>query len=62
MVASHAMAMQSVETKANCTRVRVAGMLKALRIDFEEVLVKADDMYHAMQSICTSISMEASNR
>ena len=31
--------------------VRVAGLSKAMRIDFEEVLVKADDAYHDRQSI-----------
>jgi hypothetical protein len=31
--------------------VRVAGLGKALRIDFEDVFVRALDMYHIMQRI-----------
>ena len=31
--------------------VRVAGLSKALRIDFEEVFVKAEDIYHMTQRI-----------
>jgi uncharacterized protein YpuA (DUF1002 family) len=34
------------ETKANCMMVKVTGRGKAFRIDFEEVLVIAEDMYH----------------
>ena len=33
------------ETKANCMIVRVIGLGKALRIDFDEVLVKAELKY-----------------
>ena len=38
------------ETDANWIIVKVAGFGKALRIDFDEVLVKADVMYQTMQS------------
>ena len=44
--------MQKVATNANCMSVRVAGFGNAFRIDFEEVFVKALDMYHIMQRIC----------
>lgn len=37
-------------TDANCIIVNVTGFGKAVSIDFEEVLVSADVMYHAMQS------------
>lgn len=50
-VASQAEKMQREETKANCTRVRVAGMLKALRMDLDEVFVRAEDVYHSKQRI-----------
>ena len=39
-----------IETDANCTIVNVTGFGKAVRIDFEDVLVSADVIYHAMQS------------
>jgi hypothetical protein len=39
-----------METDANCTIVNVTGFGNAVRIDFEDVLVSADVMYHAMQS------------
>lgn len=51
IVASHAKKMQSDDTKANWTRVRVAGILKALRIDFDDVFVSAEDVYHSRQRI-----------
>jgi hypothetical protein len=38
-----------METDANCTIVNVTGFGKAVSIDFEEVFVSADVMYHAMQ-------------
>jgi hypothetical protein len=38
------------ETEANWMIVRVAGLSKAFNIDFEEVLVKAEVMYHVMHS------------
>jgi hypothetical protein len=42
----------SDETKANWTRVSVAGLLKAMRIDFDEVFVRADEVYHSRHRIC----------
>ena len=33
--------------------VRVAGFGKAFSIDLEEVFVRAEVIYHAMQSACT---------
>lgn len=51
-VASHASKMQREDTKANWTSVKVAGLSKALRMDLDEVLVKADDVYHMRQRIC----------
>ena len=39
-----------METDANCTIVKVTGFEKAVKMDFEEVFVRADVMYHAMQS------------
>ena len=50
--ASHAMKTHSDETKANWTRVSVAGLLKAMRIDFDEVFVRADEVYHSRHRIC----------
>ena len=41
------------DTDANWMMVRVAGLGKALRIDLEEVLVRAEVMYQAMQSACS---------
>lgn len=38
-------------TKKNWMRVSVAGLGKAFRMDFEDVLVRALDMYHIMQRI-----------
>jgi hypothetical protein len=43
---------QYEETKANWTRVSVAGLSKAVRIALDEVLVRADDQYHMTQSTC----------
>jgi hypothetical protein len=34
--------------------VSVAGLLKAFKMDFEEVLVKADDMYHMIHRVCNT--------
>lgn len=42
---------QRKATKKNWISVRVAGLGKALRIDFEDVFVRALDMYHIMQRI-----------
>lgn len=58
-VASHAMRIQSDDTKANCTSVRVAGILKALRIDFDDVFVSADDVYQSRHRICEKVSLLA---
>lgn len=49
--ASHAATTQRDDTKANWTSVNVAGLSKALRMDFEDVLVKAEDAYHITHSI-----------
>jgi hypothetical protein len=51
MLASQEKRRQNEATKANWMRVRVAGLGKVLRIDFEDVLVKALDMNQAKQSI-----------
>lgn len=53
--------MHHEETKANWMRVRVMGFGKTLRIDLEEVLVKAELMYQTRQRIyfhqnCSSLS------
>ena len=40
------------ETEANWMMVKVAGFGKALRIDLDEVLVRADVRYQTMQSAC----------
>jgi hypothetical protein len=40
------------ETEANWTIVKVAGFGNALRIDLEEVLVRAEVMYQTMQRTC----------
>lgn len=42
---------QKNATKANCIRVRVAGFGKALRMDFEEVFVRALEVYHIIQRV-----------
>lgn len=39
-----------IDTKANCTTVRVMGLGKAFRIDFDEVFVTAEVMYQIRQS------------
>jgi hypothetical protein len=60
MVASQAMTTQSDETNANWIKVKVAGLLKAFRMDLEEVLVSAEDAYQARQRIwvkCVSPSV-----
>ena len=38
------------ETEANCTIVKVTGFGNAVNMDFDEVLVRADVIYHAIQS------------
>lgn len=37
------------DTDANWRMVRVAGLGKAFNIDFEDVFVNAEDMYHMIQ-------------
>ena len=39
-----------IDTKANCTTVRVMGLGKAFKIDFDEVFVTAEVMYQIRQS------------
>jgi len=53
-VASHEKKMQKEETKANWIRVRVAGLGSALRIDFDDVFVKALDRYQIIHRICAN--------
>jgi len=55
--ASHENSIQYEETNANWTSVKVAGLSKAVRIDLDEVLVKAEDQYHIIQSACQNISI-----
>jgi hypothetical protein len=50
MVESQEKKMQRVDTKANCIRVKVAGLGNAFNMDFEEVFVSALDIYQIMQS------------
>lgn len=49
MVASQARNMHSDETNANWMMVRVAGLSKAFKMDFDDVLVMAEDAYHITQ-------------
>jgi hypothetical protein len=56
MVESQEKKTQNEATKPNCTRVRVAGLGKELRMVFEEVLVKALDKYQMKQRIYGSVS------
>jgi len=51
IVASHEKNMQKEATKANWIKVSVAGLGKALRMDFEDVFVRALDIYQIMQRI-----------
>lgn len=60
-MASHAMRIQSDDTKANCTSVSVAGILKALRIDFDDVFVSADEVYQSRHRIYDKVSLIASH-
>jgi hypothetical protein len=57
MEAMYARIRHHIETEANCMMVRVTGCGSAVRMDFEDVLVKAEVMYHAMQSACADISV-----
>ena len=50
--ASDARIKHHIETEANWMMVNVAGLSRALRMDFEDVLVKADVMYHEIHSTC----------
>jgi hypothetical protein len=54
-VASQEKKKQNVATKANWIRVSVAGLGKALRIDLEEVLVRALEKYQIMQRVYSNI-------
>ena len=56
MWASQAKSTHQEDTKANWIRVRVIGLGKALRMDFEEVFVRAELMYQTRQSIYSSTS------
>lgn len=47
---------QNVATKANWMRVRVAGLGKALRIDLEDVFVRALEKYQMIQSVYSRLS------
>lgn len=55
-VASHEKKTQYDATKPNCMRVRVAGLGKELRMDFEEVLVKALEKYHIKHNAYRSLA------
>jgi hypothetical protein len=57
--ARYASMRHQIETEANCTIVNVTGFGNAVSIDFEEVLVSADVMYHAMQSAWMEISLQS---
>jgi hypothetical protein len=46
LLPSHEDVMQKNATKKNCTMVNVAGLLNAFSIVLDEVLVRAEDMYH----------------
>jgi len=50
MEAKDARMKHHIDTEANWIMVNVAGLSKALRMDFDEVLVRAEVMYHPMQS------------
>ena len=49
ILASHARKRHQPETKANCIIVSVIGLGKALRMDLEDVLVKAELKYQTRQ-------------
>jgi hypothetical protein len=53
-VAIHAINIHSDDTKANWTNVKVAGLSKAIKMDFEEVFVSADEAYHNRHRICVA--------
>lgn len=50
-LASHEDVMQKNATRKNCIMVSVAGLLKAFKMDLEEVLVRAEDMYHMIHRV-----------
>jgi hypothetical protein len=50
MDARYASMRHHMETEANCTIVNVTGFGNAVNMDFDEVLVRADVIYHAIQS------------
>lgn len=50
MDASHEKSKQKPATNANCISVSVAGFENELRIDFDEVFVRAEDIYHTKHS------------
>ena len=41
--------MHQEETKTNWIKVRVMGLGKTVRMDFEDVLVRAEEVYHTRQ-------------
>lgn len=45
-----------VDTKPNCTVVSVTGCGRAFKIDFDEVFVVADVVYHTMQRTCRLVN------
>ena len=55
--ARYAKKTHQVDTKANWTSVRVIGLGKAFRIDFEEVLVRAELMYQTRQRTYACVSV-----
>jgi hypothetical protein len=57
---SHENKRQYKDTRANCMRVNVAGLSKALSMDLDEVFVRADDQYHITQSACVQEGKEVS--
>ena len=59
MVESQEKNRQRKATKKNWMSVRVAGFGNALRIDFEDVFVRALDMYHIMHRIYSHQSAQA---
>lgn len=48
-----------MNTDANWTIVRVAGLGRAFKMDFEEVLVKAEVMYQVIQRACSKLDLSA---
>jgi hypothetical protein len=48
---SHEKNRQNDATNPNCTRVRVAGLGNAFKMDLEEVFVRAEERYHTTHKI-----------